>query len=197
MANNDIKAGLVPLYRLDGLPISSPIEVYVTSANTTAIGVGDPLVVSGTANSTVVQGRPVGAMPTVLRATAGSAGAISYVCTGVVLTSEASPTYLPTSTAGILRAIPADGQTVFGIQSNGTAAVTSVGNNADIVFTSTPNTVTGQSQAELNESTVETTATLQLKILNLIPAVDNTIGDNGKYEVLINTANLVPNTAGV
>lgn len=197
MANNNIKSGLTPLYRLDGLPISNPIEVYVPDTNTTPIGVGDPLVVTGTANSTIIQGRQVGAMPEVIRATAGSAGPISYVCTGVVLQTEGSTTYRVASTTRILQAVPADGQTVYGIQSNGTAALASVGANADIVFTTTPNTVTGQSGAELNESTVATTATLQLKILNLIPVIDNTIGSAGKYEVLINTANLVPNTAGI
>ncbi len=197
MANNNIKSGLTPLYRLDGLPISNPIEVYVPSTNTTAIGVGDPLVVTGTANSTIIQSRQIGAMPIVARATAGSAGAISYVCTGVVMQTEASLTYLPASTGAILQAVPADGQTVFGIQSNGTAAITSVGNNADIVFTTTPNVITGQSGAELAESTVNTTATLQLKIINLTPSIDNEPGAAGKYSVLINTANLVPNTAGV
>lgn len=197
MANNNIKSGLTPLYRLDGLPIITPIEVYVPSSNTTAIGVGDPLVVTGTANSTIIQGRQVGAMPEVARATAGSAGAVSYVCVGRELVSEASLTYLPASTTGILHAVPADGVTVFGIQSNGTAALASVGSNADFVFTATPNVITGQSGAELNESTVNTSATLQLKILNLIPVIDNTIGAAGKYEVLLNTANLVPNTAGI
>ncbi len=197
MANVDIKSGLTPLFRLDGLPISNPIEVYVPASNTTAIGVGDPLVVTGTANSTIIQSRQIGAMPEVARATAGSAGAISYVCTGVVMQPEASLTYLPASTQAILQAVPADGQTVFGIQSNGTAALASVGSNADVVYTTTPNVITGQSGAELAESTVNTTATLQLKILNFIPAIDNAPGADGKYQVLINTANLVPNTAGV
>lgn len=197
MANNNIKSGLTPLYRLDGQPISSPIEVYVPASNTTAIGVGDPLVVTGTANSTIIQSRMVGQLPEVSRATAGSAGAVSYVCTGVVMETEASTTYRVASTQRILQAVPADGQTVFGIQSNGTAALASVGSNADFVFTTTPNTVTGQSGAELNESTVNTTATLQLKILRFEPTIDNEVGAAGKYEVLINTANLVPNTAGI
>ena len=197
MANNNIKSGLTPLYRLDGLPISNPIELYVLSSDTTPIGVGDPLVVTGTANSTIVQSRQIGAMPVVTRATAGSAAIVSYVCTGVVMQTEASLTYRPGSTAAILQAVPADGQTVFGIQSNGTAAITSVGANADFVFTTTPNVITGQSGAELNEASVNTTATLQLKILNIAPFIDNAPGAAGKYEVLINTAGLVPNTAGV
>lgn len=197
MANNNIKSGFTPLYRLDGLPISNPIEVYVPASNTTAIGVGDPLVVTGTANSTQIQGRQIGAMPEVARATAGSAGAVSYVCVARELVTEASLTYLPASTQGILHAVPADGQTVYGIQSNGTAALVDVGSNADFVFTTTPNIITGQSGAELNESTVNTSATLQLKILNFIPALDNAPGAAGKFEVLINTAGLVPNTAGV
>lgn len=197
MANADIISGLTPIYRLDGNPISSPIEVIVLSSDGTAIGVGDPLVVAGSANSTVVQGRRIGAMPTVVRATAGSSGPVSYVCTGVVMETEASTTYRVASTQRILRAIPADGQTVFAIQSNATAALASVGSNADFVFTTTPNTITGQSGCELAESTVDSTATLQLKILDLISTPDNTIGANGKYAVLINTANLVPHTAGI
>jgi hypothetical protein len=197
MANTDIKSGLTPLYRLDGLPISNPIEVVVLSSDGTAIGVGDPLVVAGSANSTVIQGRPIGAMPTVVRATAGATNPISYVCTGVVMETQDSATYRVASTTRILQAVPADGQTVFGIQSNGTAALASVGSNADVAFTTTPNTVTGQSGAELDESTVGTGATKQLKILKIIPSVDNTIGVDGKYEALINLANLVPNTAGI
>lgn len=197
MANTDIPMGLVPVSRLDGLPISSPIELFVPSSNTTAIGVGDPVVVLGTSNTSIVQGRLPGFMPSVVRSTAGSAGAVSYVVTAVVLQNEASPMYLPANTQGILKAVPADGQTVFEVQSNGTAAAASVGSNADFVFTSTPNTITGQSQCELNESSVNTGATLQLKILNFFPSVDNAPGADGKYQVLINTANLVPNTAGV
>lgn len=197
MANNNIISGLTPLYRLDGLPISNPIEVYVPSTVTTAIGVGDPLVVTGGSNTTIVQSRQIGAMPLVTQATAGGGAPISYVCTGRVMKDEGSLTYLPGSTGGILQAVPADGQTVFGIQSNGTAATADVGQNADFIVTTTPNVITGQSGVQLNESSVNTSATLQLKILNILPSIDNAPGAFGKFEVLINTANLVPNTAGI
>lgn len=197
MANNSIIAGLTPLYRLDGLPISNPVEVYVPSTVTTTIGVGDPLVVTGGSNTSSIQSRQIGAMPLVTQATAGGGSPISYVCTGIVMQTEASLTYLPGSTGGILQAVPADGQTVFLIQSNGVAATTDVGNNADFIVTTTPNVITGQSGVQLNESSVNTSATLQLKIVKLQPAIDNAPGAAGKFEVLINTANLVPNTAGI
>lgn len=197
MANNDVKTGLLPLYRLDGNPIVR-FEAIVLAGDATAIGVGDPIIVTGSANSTEVLGRPVGSLPTVIRSTAGGGAASIYgVVTDVVMDNEASLTYRAASTQRVLGFVPADGQTVFEIQSNGIAALASVGANADIVFTGTPNVITGWSQAELNEASVSTSATLQLKILNVAPYADNTIGDNGKYQVLINTAAAAPATAGI
>jgi hypothetical protein len=74
---------------------------------------------------------------------------------------------------------------VFEIQSNGTGAITDLGANANIV-TGSGSVYTGLSGTQLNEASVATTNTLQLRILDPYPSVDNSIGQYVKYKVMIN-----------
>lgn len=196
MANSNTPFGLRPIYTLDGTPINV-FEAFIPLSDTTPTGIGDPIVFAGTSNSTIIQGREIGTLPSCIRATAGGgAASIAGVIVGVEPVSNTSAPYRLASTQRIVKVCPVQ-NVVFEIQSNGTSAITAVGANADIVFTSTPNTVTGISGAELNEGSVATTATLQLKIIGSTPSVDNEIGADGKYNVIINTNALSNGQVGV
>jgi hypothetical protein len=66
----------------------------------------------------------------------------------------------------------------------GSIAITAVGNNADVAV-SAGNTTTGMSGMELDSSDVKT-ATAQLRILRVVNRPDNELGNNCKWEVVIN-----------
>ena len=71
-----------------------------------------------------------------------------------------------------------------------------IGLNYDLVAT---NGVSGESRHELDSSTYATTATLPLRLLRIVPSVDNAIGANAKCIVKINNHQLAggTGTAGV
>ena len=84
---------------------------------------------------------------------------------------------------------------LFEIQSSGTFAVENVGLNANITVAS-GSTVTGLSGMELDQSTVNTTATLQLQIIGIIPRTDNAVGANTKLLCRINYHGYTKETDG-
>lgn len=78
-----------------------------------------------------------------------------------------------------------DPYVLFEIQSSGTSSADDVGNNANITV-GTGSTVTGLSGMELDQSTVTTTATLPLRIVQLMPRADNELGANSKLICMMN-----------
>lgn len=83
----------------------------------------------------------------------------------------------------------------FDIQSDGTGVATDLGANADISTSVSGSTVSGISGIQLKESTV-TASTAQLRILRKKSVVNNELGANVVYEVMINEHELKA-TAGV
>ena len=200
MANANTPAGLTPLKNSPFVEIPKNYY-YIPSTYGTALFIGDPVVKTGTSNTSNVlgDGRPfaAGSLPEINKATAGDANKI----TGVIIGFLANPSnltlnYNPASTERV--AIVADSPLQeFMIQEEtaGTAlAVTSVGLNANVVFAESGSTVTGLSGAELDTTTPATDATFQLKILRLLDAPENAIGQHAKWRVKINNhteANIV------
>ena len=200
MANANIPSGLRPIKNAPFNEIPKNYY-YIPSSYATALFIGDPVIKTGTSNTAAVlgDGRPfaAGSLPEINKATAGDANKI----TGVIIGFLAIPTnlnvaYNPASTERV--AIVADSPLQeFEIQEEtaGTAlAVTAVGLNANLVFAESGSTVTGLSGVELDTSTPATDATFQLKILRLLDAPDNAIGQHAKWRVKINNhteANIV------
>lgn len=200
MANANTPAGLTPLKNSPFVEIPKNYY-YIPSTYGTALFIGDPVVKTGTSNTSNVLGDgrqfAAGSLPEINKATAGDANKI----TGVIIGFLANPSNLTLNynTASTERvAIVADSPLQeFMIQEEtaGTAlAATSVGLNANVVFAESGSTSTGLSGVELDTSTPATDATFQLKILRLLDAPENAIGQHAKWRVKINNhteANIV------
>lgn len=190
MANADSPFGLVPVAHRNGAPYNgAATPYYVPSTYATALFVGDPVVVTGTSNTSEIEGFIPGSLAEVNRAAAAGG---NYI-TGAIVSVGRNPdnlskTYSPASTEAIVW-VADDPDLLFEIQEDGDTtplAATSVSANADLIYTHAGSTVTGRSGAELDSSTVNTTATLQLRILRILNRQDNAIGEFGKWLVSIN-----------
>lgn len=190
MVNKDAPKGLVPIRHKNGAPYNGAYrECYLRSDYAVAMFVGDPVILTGTANLLAFNGNPPGTLPTINKATAAGGAYISGVIVGFSpLPTDLSKTYNPASTERIAYVVD-DPDIVFEIQEDGAVtplASTSVGGNADLIYTRSGSTTTGKSGAELDSSTIDTTNTLQLRVLGLINRVDNALGEFAKWEVMIN-----------
>lgn len=183
MANNDAPFGLRAVGHPMGLSKASTRAYFVPASYGTALFVGDPVVKTGTSNTAEVSavglGRmPIGSLAEVNKATAGDDNAITGVIVGVAADPDnLSRRYIPASTGGVVF-VNDDPQTEFEIQADEDIVAADIGLNAALVFTNAGSTATGQSGAELDSSTVATTATEQLRILSVVPREDNAAAEN-------------------
>lgn len=89
-------------------------------------------------------------------------------------------------TQGVINAdVIDDPNQLFIIQNDESSAVSNYGKNADIVV-GTGNTTTGVSANELDTSTIDTTAALNLKIIGLWNVPNNAVGEFAVVVVKIN-----------
>lgn len=189
MANSDVPKGLTPVRYVSGAPYTGACNVYnIPATDTTAVYIGDLVKLAGSATT--------GGVPTVTRAV--STNTVLGVVVGVAATTAGSKTYRVASTARNVF-VADDPNLIFEVQevSGGTAlAATAVGLNANWTGTS-GSTITGYSNVELDNSTEETTTTLDFQILRLAQKPDNTIGEHAKWEVRLNNHQLVDGVLGV
>jgi hypothetical protein len=193
MANSNIATGLTPRRYRNGAPFVGPLrKYYVPASDSTALFIGDPVIIAGTGDDRGV--------PAVTRATAASAGRITGVVVGIA-NDPAVPAsndmleagYRAASTEGYVLVCD-DPDVLYEIQEDSdtsTLAKTSIGLNADLIAAA-GSTYTRRSGFMLDSSTAATTATLQLRIIELAQRPDNEIGTNAKWLVAIN----LPTEAG-
>ncbi|MEY1555323.1 hypothetical protein AB3Y40_06775 [Yoonia sp. R2331] len=195
MANSDTPFGLKPIRHRNGAAYNGAVNpYYVPAGYGTALFVGDPVVKTGTSNSTIVTAPGagefnVGALPAVNKAAAGDTNAI----TGVIVGFAPDPnglerTYNPASTERVALVCD-DPDVVFEIQADGAIAATQVGLNAVLIYTNSGDTGTGLSGAELDTTSdvPAATATNQLTIQRVVNREDNEAGSAfTKVEVKIN-----------
>lgn len=187
MPNASLIRGLFPRRYRNGAPFVGPLrKYYVNAGDSTALYPGDPVVLSGTGDAKGV--------PAVTRATAAT-GPITGVVCGIA-NDETLPAsnnmmqlgYRPASQAGYV--LVCDDPTVlYEIEEDGvggTLAVTSIGLNAALIA-GTGNTFTRRSGFLLDSSTAATTATLPLRIIELVQRADNELGASAKWLVALNT----------
>ena len=193
MANISKPSGLKPVGYLGGSPWNGQARIYyVPVGNATALYVGDPvtrLSADGDANGvpsvsigvagSAVCGVIVGVMPTF--------PGVSLVGSTIDLTRRS----LPVSTAGYVL-VADDPMTLFEVEEGvltggaGTAlTAAAIGNNANFVVTAPTNTYQ-DSATLIDNSTEDTTATLNLKIMGLAQREDNAFGARAKWIVKIN-----------
>ena len=187
MANLDAPRGLKPVRYLSGQAYTGAVNEYRKEASV-IIGIGDPVVLTGSASAAGTNNADRDGVPLVTRAAAGS-GTITGVVVGVRIDSSEDrlvhTKHMAAADTGYL--LVADDPTlVFEIQEDGdsgTVAVTDVGEGADIVVANA-DTSTGYSNVELDSSNAGTGD--QLQILRLVQKEANDLGANADWEVRIN-----------
>ena len=195
MPNTSRIFGLRPVKHLNGSAWNGQYNLYhVPASDSTAIFAGDLVKLAGSASTD--------GYATVAQAAAGNASigvVVGFVVDPADLNRPSS--YRAASTARYVMVADAP-DTVFEVQEDavgGALAVGDIGLNADVIV-GAGSTTTGQSGMQLDTSTKNTTATLQLKILGFVNRVDNDIGAaNSKVLVTINNHQLAAGTgtAGV
>jgi len=181
MANPDTPYGLQPTTR-NGGEYDGQVNLYfVPATDGTAIAVGDPVTLAGSADADGV--------PTIKRLTAGSTSAsAANIPVGVVVgfavnpNSLEVPNYRAASTSAY--ALVADDPNLFfAVQEDsvgGALAATNVGQRINFIM-GTPSATTGLSNVEIDSNTAGATADLQAQIIRLFPVTDNVIGTHAKW----------------
>lgn len=167
--------GLIPVRYKDGAPYNGAANrYYVPASDSTALFVGDPVILAGSGDANGV--------PSVTRAAAGDR--ITGVVVGFAPLESASAGSTTAINRGYRTAstedyvlVADDTDLVFEATEDGTGgflAVTNIGNNIDLVAGS-GSTTTKKSGYALDSSTAATTAA-QMRILGMSQTVNNTIG---------------------
>ena len=192
MANANTPFGLRPVRYMSGAPYNGAVNIYSTAAGDgTAIFVGDPVVMSGTAQTidgVIYQDVDQAATGDVIVGTV----------VAVLPVTRDSTVHRAASTQRLL-AIADDPNLLFEIQevSGGTALTANdMGLNANFVVAAGSAT-TGLSGVELNNATEATTNTLDLQIVAFANRPGNEIGANAKWLVRINRHQRANQVAGI
>lgn len=178
MPNANAPQGLLPVRHRNGAPYNGACNVYQLLSAVANVGIGDPVLVSGTADATGIPGAVL--------ATAGAGNYITGAIVGFVPTGAVATftNYSPTGTDRYVLVCD-DPDVMYEIQASAGAAVTDISNNADLV-SGTLNTSYGISGWQADSTTFGTGNTKQLKVLRLAQRPDNAPGTNAKLEVEIN-----------
>jgi hypothetical protein len=198
MANPDYRFGFRPIGHANGSPWNGrTTRCYVPSGDSTAMFIGDPVVLAGSADADATA-------PTVTVATAGNTNPIAGVVTSFEPVTPGGHgnvnlqiEYRPASTAMYCNVV-LDPSVLYEIQGDSatTIAATDVGSNFDFIATHTGSTLTGLSGMELDSSAKATTSTYQLRLMGASKNPSNDITTvNAVWVVKINLNQLF--SAGV
>jgi hypothetical protein len=195
LANANAAFGLRPLRYLDGRPYTGAVEYYFATGATGVIRPGDPVVESGTTNTSEVVCTagtfPPGTLQTCTIALPGDGDPITGSCVAVVPTNRDSLTYRETSTDRVI-AVARGHDLVFEVMANtGGTALAAVDIGLFAVLAA------GTTSVDTSDWTLDTavapttTASFQLKLLGFSKKPKNgEIGANAVVEVLINNHTL-------
>lgn len=198
MANSNVPFGLAPVQYLSGAPWSGQARLYyIASTDTNAFFVGDPVASSGDGSADGVAGVTLGTAGSAIRGVIVSMGGLQdggFLGDPNNLNSVSIPA---TKTKNYYVLVADDPAIIFEAQETGTALTSAdIGLNANFV-NGTPATGVNVSATQIANSTKNTTATLNLKLLGLAQRTDNAFGTNAKWLVLINNHELKAGVAGV
>lgn len=195
MANVDARIGLTPIRHRNGANYNGAVNPYYLPVGyDVAMFVGDPVIKTGTANTTIVDAPStgqfqVGTLAEINKATAGDGNRI----TGVIVGFAPNPDNLtlkhnPNKTERVALVCD-DPDVIFEIQADGAIPATSIGLNANLIFTHSGEAATGISGVELDTTSdvPDTDATNQLLIMRASNRVGNdTTLTHANVEVMIN-----------
>lgn len=170
MANLDASFGLKPIGHIHGAGYNARVKkFYIPSSYGTALFVGDPVIVTSTSNTAVVktglESHGIGTLPEINKATAGDGNKIAGVIVGFEPTVRGSTAPYNAASTARVALVNIDPGTIYLIQADGSVAATDINANANLIYTNSGSTGSGQSGVELDTSSMTTTATYQLKIL--------------------------------
>ena len=179
MANTNAPFGFLPVRRLSGKDIALR---KVKKEASTIIGIGDPVVHTGSAEAgtgIALVDRAVGSE--------GTPGTITGIVVGIdPLRSDLTKQYYAAADTGYLLIAVADSDLVCEIQEDsvgGALAVTDVGQGFQMIVTNA-NTTTGRSKVMLDSSTgTTTTSSSQMMVLGKSQRPNYTIGNYCVFEV--------------
>lgn len=165
-------------------------EYHIASGYGTNIGYGDPVKSTGTAKR-------------VQRAAAGDK-VIGVFAGCFLVQSDGTPKFSAswpsgTVTSGTLDAVALvydDPNILFEVQASLAFANTAVGSVADFVI-GTMDAVTGESRTELDSSTISSSGSANLKIIELSPVVGNAYGSHAKANIIFNEHELIATRTAV
>jgi len=175
------------------------IRPYYAPASLASLGLGTPVVRSGTSNSVnTINGQiwPAGTLASIAVATSGDGNKLTGAIVGFELipTNLFAASYNAANTQRVVYVTDSPEQ-LYTIIDDGAnlLAVTDVGLNANLTV-GTVNAFTGLDSTTLDTSTPATDATYQLKILGLSNRVGNELATGAEWVVKINNhtdANIV------
>lgn len=177
MANSTTAYGFRPVDMNGGDFVGRVNTYYHDSGDSTALFVGDPVVLAGSASTR--------GYPTVIRATVGTGVTTDYI-TGVVVGFEPAtqiPEKYGAGSTGYHVLVADHPDQIFMVKSDGATDVGNVGNTCQIVAGS-GSTYTGLSGFMLDHSELANTATDQLLVVGLVNNPDNNFAETG-VDVLV------------
>lgn len=193
MPNINNPQGLIPRYRLDGSPYNGAYNMYFVPASyATALFLGQPLIATGASDANGV--------PVVQTATAAGGnftiGPMVGIVDGgdpVVAVTRDMPLHHLASTAQYIL-VADDPDLIFEIQEDGDttpiATATAGTKNVDFIA-GAGSAVTGLSGWQLDSTTINTTATLQCRLIRGVQRAGNTMGQAyAKWLVRLNLHSL-------
>lgn len=191
MAYADAPFGFIPVRHRNGAPYNGAANPYwVDGSDSTALYIGDPVIIDGTANTSGLDipgmGHfPAGTLPGVTRATSGDTNKITGVVVGVGADNRDSTVYREADVERVVW-VADDPDLVFMAQVDEALATTAVGLNTNVLFTHAGSTSTARSGAEV-DGTASADATKQLKIQRFVNDPENEANAVGnRVEVIIN-----------
>ncbi len=197
MANANRPTGLSPVKHITGAPFNGQGNIYaILAADTNSYAIGDPVVSGGSADGNGI------ASITLAGATGALRGVILGLGTGEDLLANPNnlnSTIRPSGAQSVnwYALVADDPDLIFEVQekTGGTQlAATNVGENANLIVGANNGYFSG---FQLDNTTVATTSTLQVKLLGLKRTSDNAFGAYAKWLVTINSHELHVGTTGV
>jgi len=190
MANVNKPTGLSPVQYLNGSPWNGAARTYSVAYNyNTAIYIGDPVILSGTADTNGVAG--------VTLATAGTGNPVLGVVVGVgryeslmANPNNLSITYFPATGDGVNSPwyvmVADDPNIIFAAQDTGTGtalAATDIASNINLKSGAGNGFVSGWG---IDDASTGAGATFQCKLMGLVRSQDNAFGQYAKFLVKLN-----------
>ncbi len=178
MANANTPRGLQPYAYSWGAPYNGAARVYyVPAGNATALYLGDPVtILNNSSDGNGVQSVGIGTAGSGAYITGAFMGIANNAGQATIPVLQSATPYLPASTAAYVY-VADDPNLLWWAQEDsvGGAMVSGAsGRNVDLVAGS-GSTVTSFSGWMLDSSTLNTTATLQMRILQALQETDNTV----------------------